>query len=354
MVNGGEKHNVMQLEPRRRRILAAVVERYVESSEPVGSQTLAGDAEFGVRSATIRNEFARLEELNLLTHPHTSAGRIPTDLGYRVYVDELLQPEPITERVRDTTRERLIPAHNSMAELLAAACELLAGMTQYPALVSFPARRYDTIKHVQMGNVDARRILVVIYTQSGNVEHRIFELPASVRPPQVSRVMRILNAKLKGRTIASIRQLTVQDVHEAGEAAEPFVREALAFVQETLAGQPDDRVLVEGIVYLLSQPEFADVEKARTMIGILNDPSRLHPVLEMPLYEGASAVVIGKEHLELSMQTMSFVGFPYRAGSTVLGTVGIVGPTRMKYWQAIPAVEHVAQSLSEHFDQAGL
>ncbi len=336
----------MELNPRKRRILAAVVERYIASREPVGSAALLGELDVGVKSATLRNEFAELEEMQLLMHPHTSAGRIPTDLGYRVYVDELLQPATLTEPAQMQLR-RLRPTNSEVEDMLGHACELLARLTGYPAIVSIPAVQRDSVKHVQLGSVDARKMLVVIYTTAGHVEHRLFEVPQATPPARVNRVMRVLNEKLRGRTIASIRMLEATDLLDAGEAADALLVAALGFVKSLLASQADDKILVEGVVYILSQPEFAEVQKARAVLEAFEQAHVMQRVLEAPQRRGRVTVVIGQEHAADELQPLSFIGMPYRAGTATLGGVGVLGPTRMRYRDALPAVEQLALRISE-------
>ncbi|MCS6858944.1 MAG: heat-inducible transcriptional repressor HrcA [Abditibacteriales bacterium] len=340
---------MLQLQPRKKRILQAVVEKYVETAEPIGSHTLVRELNLGISSATVRNDLAELEDMELLTHPYTSAGRVPTDLGYRAYVNDL-SPRPLPLM---PLSERLRAAALDIERVLENACRMLAQLTNYTAIVLVPTEERDVMKHVQLGNVneDARRrphrLLVVLVTSAGHVEHSLFETPTYIAPSRLQRIARFLNAKLKGRTLSSIKNLSFADIADPQEPVDPFAERSFELVKESIRAQADDKVLVEGIVYILNQPEFARVDKARAVLNVLEKPALLTGLMSMPLRQLGITVVIGREHELSPIQETSFIGAPYKMGDQWLGSIGILGPTRMKYNEAMPMVQHMARQLSQ-------
>lgn len=340
---------MLQLQPRKKRILQAVVEKYVETAEPIGSRTLVRELNLGISSATVRNDLAELEDMELLTHPHTSAGRMPTDLGYRLYVNELLpNPLPLV-----SLSDRLRAAALDMERILENACRILAQLTSYTAVVLVPTEERDAMKHVQLGNVntDARvrphRVLVVLMTSAGHVEHCLFEAPSYVAPSRLQRIARFLDTKLKGRTLSSIKTLSYADIADPQELVDPFAEKAFEFVKESITAQADDKVLVEGIVYILNQPEFSRIDKAREVLSALEEPALLTSLMSVPLRQLEVTVIIGREHEWSPIQETSFIGAPYGMGNQWLGSIGVLGPTRMKYSEALPMVQHLARQLGQ-------
>lgn len=334
---------MFQLPPRKKRILQAVVEKYVATVEPVGSHTIVRELDLGVSSATVRNDLAELEEMDLLTHPHISAGRMPTDLGYRVYVDELLSGSPAAT----STPQPFQTVALDVEQMLEIACRTLAQWTSYPAVLLVPTRERHAMKHVQLGNVNSHRVLVVVMTSTGEVEHRLFEVPSYVAPSRLQRIARFLNEKLKGRALSDIKALCYSDIADPMEPVDAFAEKAFEFVKEIVMAQADDKVLVEGVVYILNEPEFSRADKAREWLNALEERQLLTRLLSAPLSQMSVTVIIGREHGMASMQETSFVGAPYRVGEQWFGSVGILGPTRMRYSKVMPDVQSLAQQLGK-------
>lgn len=369
----------MKLSERQKALLSVVIERYVQDAEPVGSAVLAGDASFralfgSVSSATIRNELSDLEEMGLLAQPHTSAGRVPTDAGYRFYVNEVLQPRPL--RSREKARIQAMPTSSSSVEdALREATALLAQMTGYPAVATLPPASLDTMRQVQISPVPPHRLLLVLLTQSGRVENRLFEVGADEIGEQSTRINTVanfLNEQLQGRTLSQVRALAFEDVasglHDAGTIA--LARRAWEHARASVGDLHDERLVVQGVVTLLDEPEFSHIEHARGALRLFADGSGLCDVLSANMgaaqfqREGergseagdAQTVVIGREHgqvLEISVpsvERLSFVGIAYGAGGEVLGTVGVLGPTRMKYGEALSLVPALGARLRQSLE----
>lgn len=369
----------MNLSERQKALLSVVIERYVQDAEPVGSAVLSGDASFralfgSVSSATIRNELSDLEEMGLLAQPHTSAGRVPTDAGYRFYVNEMLRPRPL--RSREKARIQAMPTPPSVEDALRDATALLAQMTGYPAVATLPSGTLDTMRQVQISSVPPHRLLLVLLTQSGRVENRLFEVGAEEigsNEARLTAIANFLNEQLGGRTLSQVRALSFEDIssglHDAGTIA--LARRAWEHARASVGDLSDERLVVQGVVTLLDEPEFSHIEHARGALRLFADAPGLCDVLSANMGaaqfqrearegdkrgDGAQTVVIGREHgqvLEVSVpsvERLSFVGIAYGAGGEVLGTVGVLGPTRMKYGEALSLVPALGARLRQSLE----
>jgi heat-inducible transcriptional repressor len=358
----------MQLSQRQLALLAAVIERYVATAEPVGSATLASDVALrlqvgSVSSATIRNEMAELEAAGLLSHPHTSAGRIPTDFGYRVYVDELLKPRSVWPAERAQIDARLT-APSSVEDALREACTLLARLSGYPAVATLPEANRDSVRHVQINPLPPRRLMLALVTASGRIENRVFEVEGDIAPSHLATAVNFLNRELSGLSLNALRVLAFEEIsgglHGAGEIE--LARRAFAFVQSSATDLGDEKIVVQGLVTLLDEPEFSQISQARAAMRLFDDAATLGELLRAPLSQtlsernaplGGCAVVIGCEHTaqeDSAARRFSLVGIAYGVGGEVLGTVGVMGPTRMKYADAAALVPALAARLQSSLD----
>ena len=355
----------MNLLPRQKAILAAVIERYVENAEPVGSSALASDgnfrAHFGtVSTATIRNELAELENLGLLMQPHTSAGRVPTDSGYRFYVNEMLHPRPLSSREKSQIRTQIAAPAQSIEEALRDATMALAHLTGYPALATLPNAGRDTMRQVQLSPIPPHRLLLVLLTQTGRVENRLFEVGPDGGQPnatQLTTVVNFLNEQLRGRSVAQVRALSF-DAVSAGlhdDSTLQLARRAWEQVRASAHDLGDERLVVQGVVTLLDEPEFSDIEHARAAMRWFENAETLSDLLNASAQNETAthAIVIGREHARhdaslaenRTIERLSFVGIAYGVGGEVLGTVGVMGPKRMKYADAVSLVPALAARL---------
>lgn len=352
----------MELKPRQKAILAAVIERYVQTAEPVGSGAIAGDtllaARFGALSpATVRNELGELENLGLLSQPHTSAGRVPTDAGYRFYVNEMLHPRSLS-RVETAQLETVAPPAASVEDALREAVTVLARLTGYPAMGSLPSANRDNVRLLQLNPVPPRRLILVLVTAQGRIEHRLFEVGAEIAPQRLETVVRFLNENLGGQSLSGARLLDFEQVsgglHDASTIA--LARRAWEMVRDSIADISDEKIVVQGLIPLLDEPEFAQMGQARAALRLLEDETALGGLLrvagDVPLVGGrelpSRAVTIGREMPSLdhaAAQWFSFVGVSYGVGDEILGALGVMGPARMRYGDAVALVPALAARL---------
>ncbi len=329
------------LDERKQKILKAVVNKHVETAEPVGSEILAVHYDFGVRSATIRNELAELSELGYLRQPHTSAGRVPSDMGYRFYVDRLMDP-PTQDSTAANANSAAIASE--IEDIISETCRMLARLTSYISLATQPTMSETTIGHVALSKVGERKLLLVVVLSDTHVEHRIIDAGVRMTAADVERIGNMTSAQYVGKTLdaaASGVEPLVQDAHPVCAQVLGTVR----LIAQTLASEHD--VCVEGTNYILKHPEFKDVSRLESILGALEQRRRLYLILSRAMLGPTVTVIIGSENPYVDMRDTSFVAANYAIGGRKMGTIGVVGPTRMDYRRAISAVNAMAQNLSE-------
>lgn len=342
----GAMAEAQEIGARKAAVLRAVVEEYVRTGEPVGSETIAEHAGLGVSSATIRNELAALEELGYLTHPHTSAGRIPTDLGYRHYVDSL----PAGGRLREAQR-RAIAGYFAevmvdLEEVLKGSVQLLSRMTQYAGLAVPPSASEEPLVRLELIDMGPT-VLILGVGQHGRVDKRVIDRPEGVDGTDLLNAERRLQA-LRGLTYPEAQARLLRLAVEGPRTEHDLVLNVAELLREASIGAGAAHVVVGGVANLADEAQrmrretlrrlFETLEREQEMLRVLNDVSSKADEL---------AVTIGAEHPSTGAWEASIITAPFRTGDTTVGTIGVVGPTRMDYLSAMASVKAVAKRLSE-------
>ncbi len=341
---------VFQIDERKRKILQAVVRSFILTGKPVGSGAVAELAGLKVSSATIRNEMATLEELGLLIQPHTSAGRVPTDIAYRFYVDMLMgQTRP---SLRDAEAiEKLFDARTREIEgLFQEASVLLSRLTHTTAMVFAPFSAADSVRHVELVRLGDRRVMVVIITSKGQVGRRLIALDRDVKGDTVERVSTFLIRSVAGVPLDSIDAAGITGRARFGEAGRELLAGALDAVCEYL-GAIEDRVFIGGTANIVREMDVAGSEWAQVLLEAMEKQYFILDLLKELLRERRLTVRIGEENSLRELQRCAFVGTSYPIGSGLLGSLGVVGPTCMDYERTISMVELMAESLGRRFLQ---
>jgi heat-inducible transcriptional repressor len=336
-----------ELGQRKAAVLRAVVEEYVRSGEPVGSETIAERSGLGVSSATIRNEMAALEELGYLMHPHTSAGRIPTDVGYRFYVDTL----PGTTRLRETQR-RLIAVHFAEAildleEVLKGSVQLLGRLTQYAGLAVPPSASDEAIVRLELIDMGPT-VLILAIGQHGRVDKRVVDRPEDADKELLEEVERRLS-ELRGSTYADAQARLLQLAAESPASQHDLVLHVADTLRTATKGEGSAHVVIGGVANLADDAQDWRRETLRRLFETLEREQEMLRVIQDIAARGDEdvAVTIGAEHPSTQEWEASIVTAPFRAGEATIGTIGVVGPTRMDYVTAMASVRAVAKRLSE-------
>ncbi|MDE2573264.1 MAG: heat-inducible transcription repressor HrcA [bacterium] len=345
-----------ELDKRKAYILTTVVYEYIATAEPVGSATLTHKYNLGVSSATIRNEMAELEARGYLVQPHTSAGRIPSDTGYRTYVDRLMPPETLTPEENEHVRVEFAKAGRALDEIIEQTTKLLAQLSQNLAVVVAPSRDTQTFRHLQLIWLAERSILMVVVTTAGVAEQHVIEPETSVDPDDLTRYSNALNKRLSGKLLPELD-------YEAVEAAlfdirphvQPSVIDGVARGLAATRRPEERRILFGGAHHLLDQPEFRDLKKLRSILDLVEEQRTLYQVILDSIEKGdAPTVRIGGE-LELDdMSECSLVTIPYRMGDRSMGVLAVLGARRMPYGRMMALVSATAGNLSQHLTDVAL
>ena len=333
------------LSDRERDVLEAVVRAYVETAEPAGSRTLVDRYELGVSSATIRNTMAELETKGYLTHPHTSAGRVPTDLAYRFFVDQIVQPARVTRTERARLERELWSGESTVERIVANAARALSLLVHELGVGSVPQFANAVLERLDLIQVSSSKVLLVATIRSGIVRTVYVDFPGEVPADTLGTLQQILNERLSGLTFAEIRGslgARLQDAAEGG-AAQDILNIFIESGDDLFTGEtqgPDAVVLGQASV-LASQPEFASGERLKNLIELTEQRELLARVLGSRVAEGGLHVTIGGEHLSDELAGFTVVTSEYRVGS-LKGVVGVMGPTRMPYEKIIAIVDYTS------------
>lgn len=332
------------LSDREKQILANLITYYVKSADPVGSRAITKEFKMGISSATVRNTLADLEELGLVEQPHTSAGRVPTDMGYRVYVDYLLTPKVLTQEEKDFIKGGLLKEGRGIKEILGQTCKILGEITQQLGVSMSPRFEAGLLKRVELIPVSEGRIMAVIVVKSGLARSVILELEVTVAEPELREVERVLNERLVGLSLGEIRSSISErlaDVSGRGRLLKLLVDSK----ERIWTDQPADGIQVAGLASLMVQPEFADVDKVSSLVRMLEDGSVLSQFLSESKQAGL-VITIGHENKFAEIINCSLVTSSYKVGN-VSGTIGVVGPTRMRYNRLASVVEYTARTITD-------
>jgi heat-inducible transcriptional repressor len=331
-----------QLDRRAQQVLAAVIREYIATAEPVASAQLVRGYKLDVSPATVRNELAALEEAGLLTHPHTSAGRVPTDLGYRYFIETLMPRPSLGADEQVTVSHQFQQALQDTAAWLRVAASSLARLTAEASIVTPPASKRTTLRHVEIVPIQERRVLLVAVVDGGAVRQQVLEIGTATTAEQLR--------TLSSRLTQSLGGATATKVHAAVggvKGADADITRALGRILEEHDTSRAREVYVDGFQNILAQPEFAESDRSRAMLSLFEDHTRLAEILPLDLGDGEVHITIGREHRHESLQDCSLVVGRYGANRDIVGFVGIVGPTRMDYARSIGAVRYVGSLMSD-------
>lgn len=346
----------MGLDERNKRVLQTIIDCYVSTGIPVGSTTLCRRYDFGLSSATLRNIMAELEELGLLSHPHTSAGRIPTEAGYRYYVDSLISVQNEGEDLRSQLENTPSIHSSEVNDIMEEASRFLAALSRCAGVVVSPVEIETRFKHIEFIRLGGRQVLIIFVTDSGTVQNKLIELDEGILQNDLNRFSAHLNEELERRTLSQIRERIVEKLREEKLIFSKLMEETYR-ASEELHEREGEKVFVVGASQMMEIPEFADIEKMKALLRAFEDKYKLLKLLDKTAAAEGVKVLIGSENPYFDMEGCSLVVSKYKAGENIIGTLGVIGPTRINYKQVIHIVDYTAKLvgglLSERF-QKGL
>ena len=341
----------LELDERKTKILDAIIRNYLATGEPVGSRTISKYSDLNLSSATIRNEMSDLEELGYIIQPHTSAGRIPSDKGYRFYVDHLMQEK---EREVSEMKEFVIEKTEKMEQVLRQVAKLLANNTNYATLVSAPSYNKNKIKFIQLSAVDENQLLAVIVMNNNIVKNQMIELTESLDNETLLKLNILLNTSLNGLALTEINLATIARLKEQAGIHSSIVNDVLDALAQTFSEEEDLQIYTSGATNILKYPELTASESAAKLLSAFEEKEELVSLVTESLSDEETGiqVYIGNEAPIQTMKDCSVVTATYDLGEGVKGTIGIVGPKRMDYENVMHNLKTLKSQLDGIFNKS--
>ena len=335
----------MDMNERKIKILEAIIHDYIKTGDPVGSRTLSKHYDLGISSATIRNEMSDLEELGFIVQPHASAGRVPSDQGYRLYVDQFMQTPEIPRDVEQVIAKMLGDRIHKIDALLDEAATLMSMMTNYAIVGSMPSIIETKIKHLQLVPVDERSVAFVIVTDTNLVKHHVIPTRTPFDTELCIEVSSLLNKTLSGMSLNELDLEKMQPLEEQLSEHKGMIVELLKALTITLQEETHATVFTRGLNKMLNFQEFSDIEKAKKLFELLEEKPHLTKLLK-PSNTNEITISIGEENVLEPMKQCSVITSTYRIGGYHLGTIGIIGPTRMNYGEVVALSTHISHYIT--------
>src|SRR5215472_2802477 len=334
---------------RARHLLRILVESYIRDGQPVGSRVLSRESGLQLSSATIRNVMADLEELGFVSSPHTSAGRVPTDKGYRFFVDTLLRTQPqLTDEVAAAEiRRKVDGSRETSKELVASVSQLLSSVTRLAGVVTLPLTQKASISQIEFVGLSENRVLVVLVFDDREVQNRIIQLERHYSADELKRASNYLNEQFRGRSVREVRQELLRQLSEARAHMNQIMLDAISVAQQVFEAGSDEKLeyVIKGETNLMGVAELTNVEKLRRLFEAFNEKRDFLHLLDQSLKAEGVQIFIGHESGYRILDDCSVITAPYAQGDAVVGVLGVIGPTRMAYERVIPIVDMTAKLL---------
>jgi heat-inducible transcriptional repressor len=335
----------MQMDERKRKILRAIVLDYIATAEPIGSRTIARKFDLGVSPATIRNEMADLEDLGFIEQPYTSAGRIPSDAGYRYFVDCLMDPQALSEEDKETIERESTKRILEIQEVISHTSKLLSELTNLTSIVLGPHKGKSTFGKMHFLPYQPGQVIMVIVKENGVVENHIIEVGENLTAEELQHVAGVFNQKMRGYSLGQVKRSLLHEIYGELSRQRHLIDNALDMLRTILDDdEGDERIYLGGTLNLLNQPEFKDLAKVKTLFGVFEENASLRKLLH-PYHEGLN-VTIGGENMIKEFQDCSLISATYKVNGITIGAVGVLGPTRMEYAKVIAIVDCMTRSLT--------
>lgn len=335
----------LTLSQRSRQILEAIVEDYIATAEPVGSSAVAKRHAMSLSSATVRNVMASLEELGLLTSPHTSAGRVPTEKGFRFYVDSLVSLRSVTQQEKKQILRRYRESGGNLTDILRETSRTLSSLSSYTGIVVAPCFTSSLFRQIEFIKLGSHRLLTILVTCDGVVQNRIVETAREYSQDDLTRMTNYLNSILEGLTIEQVRHKVLSEMHSDKSRYDQLLGEALSFSEQALPAVEQD-VFIAGQSRIFEQPEFSNLQQMREIFSAFEEKGRLVELLGNCMQADGVQIFIGSETPLREMAGMSLITSTYMTANNTIGLLGVIGPTRMGYSSVIPIVDYTARLVS--------
>ena len=336
----------MTLDERKRKILQSIIKDYVATAEPVGSRAVVRKHDLKISAATVRNEMADLEEMGYLEQPHTSAGRIPSEQGFRYYVDCMMENEHLPEEQLEDLKQAITEQVRDLDQVIAHVAQFLSQITRYTAFIVVPSIHASQFRYLQLIHLNPGEALVLLVTNLGLIMHRRIDIPPNITEEDLESIGKLFNQVFARRRLDALRHTDLQALKEELHQRRRVIDNALDAIDLLLQDSHEERVVISGVLNMLNEPEFKDLEKLRRFLHLLEEEGAIKNNLPQGVGESVN-ISIGSENPE-EMKDMSVVIAGYRSFGE-MGKIGVIGPVRMEYWRAAGTVEAVRNIIKEMF-----
>ncbi len=341
----------MFLDDRKRRILRAIIDDYIDTAEPIGSRTIARKHELGLSSATIRNEMADLEDMGYLAQPHTSAGRVPSDKGYRLYVDQLMEMRDLTANEVENIKKAMEIRINELSQLIRQTSIVMSQITKYTSIAVTPKMNKSVLKAVQVVPVDQGKALVIVVTDAGIVRNSLVKISDTVLPDFLIKISNILNDKLAGLTIEQINMPLIKEIEKELGQFKEILMPILDAVCDCANLVDNPEVYLDGTTNIFNYPEFRDIMRAKEFLNALDTRDTLFRILQKGEVSPGISIQIGAENELEEIKGCSLITATYSLDSKVIGKIGVIGPTRMEYSRVISSINYIRRMIDEEIQK---
>lgn len=335
----------MTLDERQQRILESIIKDYVATAEPVGSRAVVRKHALNISAATVRNEMADLEEMGYLEQPHTSAGRIPSEKGFRYYVDCMMENENPSDEQIDLLHQVLEDRVQEWNDVVQGVGQFLSQVTNYASFIIVPSVKLSQFQNLQLVPIQAGQALVLLVTDIGIIMHRKINVPESIRAEDLQFLSALFNRALKGKRLKEIKRSDLATLRDELKSRRQVIDKALEAVDNLLGNSSDERVVISGALNIIKEPEFKDLDKLRRILTLLEEEGQLREVLPDQISNTVD-ILIGRENRADDIKEMSLVIAGYKTAGE-MGKIGLIGPVRMEYWKAAGTVESVRKIIDE-------
>jgi len=339
---------MLMLNERNKKVLCAIVQSYINFPDPVGSRVVTKRYSFGLSPATIRNIMADLEDMGLLTQPHTSAGRVPTDLGYRFYVDSIVAEGDyyLNVDILQGIYKKLESLKNDIDTLLSETTKNLSRLSHYLGIAISPRPDVTTLKRINLLKYRANKVAVVLFTDEGIIKNKVISIDSEISQKDLNRIAGYLNSEFSGYTFDEIQSKVIKEMSKEKSRCDSLISKAMRICQDALFFPCSD-LFVSGLSEVLELPDFADLEKIRELSRAIEDKHTIIELIDKLSESDGVQVIIGSENSLEEMKKLSVIVSPCREGGRSIGVVGIIGPTRMNYAKAIYIVENTSKLITK-------
>ena len=343
----------IDIEQRRKKILCAIVDYYIETAFPVGSRVISQRFRWSISPATIRNVMADLEEMGMITHPHTSSGRVPTDKGYRFFVDCLLEPKRLTKEEEDIITVMLSRKCEDFESLMQNASRAISMITNIVGIVLTPRLKRSVFKHIEFIPLTSSRVLAVIITGAGIVKNSMLEMEEQLARTELVRISEFLNQELEGMFLGEINNHLMRKLLEQRDSFYTFLKRSILLLSMPSLLNMEERVYFDGTTGLMEQPEFKDTSKVKLFLKLFEEKTDILNLFNEDIGKDGIKIHIGKENFCKDIQDCTVVTSNYKVKDRVLGVIGAIGPTRMEYGKVISTVTYLSEAIGKVLEDIG-